>query len=161
MTYVFKNSKELEKHLDSKNILQLVDEFGKAEIAVKEDYREVFLSAKELYRRMCLWVSKTDKEALKVLNKKALELFTQAWDVDALTMIKGSKMLFGELDEMALKVLEEYEYYKNETKKVLGLATDDKKLNVSRGDGVSICISPGKASFIREGKEYVVFFFDN
>ena len=161
MTYVFKNSKELQKHLDSKNILQLVDEFEKAEIAVKKDYREVFLSAKELYRKMCIWVSKIDKEALKVLNKKALELFTQAWDVDALIMIKERKMLFGELDEKAIKVLEEYEYYKNETMKVLGVATADKTLNVPRGDGVAICISPGKASFIRDGKEYVVFFFDN
>ena len=160
MSYKFANYEQLDFLLKQKKAVELVEEFQKTEMVELNDHHHICLSAKEQYCAICEYLYQVDKKSLKVINAKAIELFAEVWDAEALLMIRASSTKFGILSEKAKKVLAEYESYKKmaiaEFNKLPRGAYFEKDVK-----GVKIRLRTGRLSFLKDGREFVIFYSED
>lgn len=155
---VFSNWKTLNEMAIGEAWDDLIKEFTKTTIVESGKCEGIMYSAKEMYRRVCGLMHKSGQKVPVEMSDKASDMFAEAWDAEALLMIKGEASKYGKLTPSALKVLSEYLNYRKKAEEIYKTHYYRNDFDVKLDDGVIVRVNSGGVSFIREGREYVVYF---
>ena len=162
MHYSFTNSENLQNFLTSKCFDELEKEFSKTKVhLVREGWGALIQ-----YRAICDAYYHVKRTMPDSMSSHAVELFTEMWNIEALTMIKSSRGRWGVLSEKASKVLAEYDknkakaidmYVKIKEREFFEETVTDTFDNVP----ITIKCVYGRLSLFREGTEYVIFYSED